>query len=107
MLSVEPGREVSAGQRVTVKFAGANPNNNLRLEEGYLRIEKDGELVAHDSSWETLLTFHKNLTETTTVVSWNTADVAPGTYTVILRGDWKDISQKKHSFSGSVDIRVR
>lgn len=107
VLSVEPGREVSAGQRVTVKFAGANPNNNLRLEEGYLRIEKDGELVAHDSSWETLLTFHKNLTETTTVVSWNTADVAPGTYTVILRGDWKDISQKKHSFSGSVDIRVR
>ncbi|HIW91134.1 MAG TPA: neutral/alkaline ceramidase [Candidatus Corynebacterium avicola] len=106
VLSVEPGKEVSPGQRVTVKFAGANPNNDLRLEEGYLRIERDGKLIAHDSSWETLLTFQKNLTETTAVVSWNTADVAPGNYRVILRGDWKDVAQKKNSFEGSVDIRV-
>ena len=107
VLTVEPGREVSAGQPVTVTFAGANPNNDVRLEEGYLSIEKDGAVIAHDTSWETLLTFHKNFTETTAEVAWNTADTEPGTYQVILRGDSKDVQQKKHSFEGRVDIRVR
>ncbi|MGO3363092.1 MAG: neutral/alkaline non-lysosomal ceramidase N-terminal domain-containing protein [Corynebacterium sp.] len=109
VVSVEPAsREVASGGHVTVRFVGANPNNDLRLEEGYLRIEDgEGGVIAHDSSWETLLTFHRTFTETTAVVDWNTDGVEPGEYRVLLRGDWRDVGGAVKKFEGSVDIRVR
>lgn len=49
------------GSRVKVRFAGANPRNDLRLEGTYLTVEKliddskqEWKVVAVDGNWETM-----------------------------------------------------
>ena len=47
----------TAGSLVSVRFQGANPRNNLRLEGTFLTVElSDGaswKIIASDSNWET------------------------------------------------------
>lgn len=102
------GGDVRAGETASVRFVGANPNNDLHNEDSYLLVtDAAGEVVAHDSSPSTLLTFDHDLTTTTVTVEWNTADAEPGDYTVSLRGDWKDIGGTVRPFEGSCRISVR
>lgn len=47
------------GSRVKVRFSGANPRNNLRLEDTYLTVDRlvNGsrwQVVATDGNWETM-----------------------------------------------------
>lgn len=49
------------GSRVKVRFAGANPRNDLRLEGTYLKVERltdeakqQWQVVAVDGNWETM-----------------------------------------------------
>jgi neutral ceramidase len=106
VLSADDG--VGVGQTATVRFVGANPNNDLRLEDSYLRVERDdGTVVAHDSSWSTLLTFDREMTVTTTTVEWDTTGQTPGEYRVVLRGGWKDIRGTVRPFEGNCPVTVR
>ncbi len=99
--------EVTAGQTVAVRFVGANPNNDLRLEDSYLLVESaDGAVVAHDSSWSTLLTFDRAFTETTVTVEWDTTGAEPGDYRIVLRGAGKDIHGTVRPFTGTASVRV-
>ena len=46
------------GERVKVRFCGANPRNNMRLEDTYLTVERlindtNWEVHATDANWET------------------------------------------------------
>lgn len=98
--------EVRAGETATARFVGANPNNDLRLEDSYLLVTRGDTVVAHDSSWSTLLTFERDLTLTTATVEWDTTDVDPGDYRIVLRGDWKDLHGVVRPFEGSSPVRV-
>lgn len=101
------GGDVPAGATATVRFVGANPNNDLRLEDSYLRVERDdGTVVAHDSSWSTLLTFDRAFTGTTATVEWDTTEADPGAYRIILRGDWRDIHGTVRPFTGTGKVQV-
>ncbi|MGP9609334.1 neutral/alkaline non-lysosomal ceramidase N-terminal domain-containing protein [Corynebacterium sp. AOP36-E1-14] len=103
------GGDVSLGQTATVRFVGANPNNDLRLEDGYLQVVRggpEGMVVAHDSSWSTLLTFDRSVTETTTTVEWDTTGAERGEHRVVLRGDWRDARGTVRPFEGSATVRV-
>jgi len=48
-----------AGSRVKVRFCGANPRNNMRLEGTFLTVDKlvsgdHWQVVATDANWETM-----------------------------------------------------
>ncbi|MGN0096541.1 MAG: neutral/alkaline non-lysosomal ceramidase N-terminal domain-containing protein [Corynebacterium sp.] len=103
------GGEVGAGETVAVRFVGANPNNDLRLEDSYLLVERvdDGVVIAHDSSWSTLLTFDRAFTETTATVEWDTTGADSGDYRIVLHGDWKDIHGTVRPFEGDCHVTVR
>ena len=104
---LEQSRSVKVGGTATVKFVGANPNNNLRHGEGYLTVEdSSGKVVAHDSSESTLLTFANNLSTTTATVDWNTSGVKPGEYVIRYRGDSRAFLGKVTPFEGSAKITV-
>lgn len=57
----EPLEHYYSGSRVKVRFVGANPRNNMRLDETYLAVERlaangtTWELQATDANWETML----------------------------------------------------
>ncbi|XP_017484039.1 PREDICTED: neutral ceramidase-like [Rhagoletis zephyria] len=56
----EPLEHYYAGSRVKVRFVGANPRNNMRLEETFLKVERlasngsSWQLAATDANWETM-----------------------------------------------------
>ncbi|AGP30498.1 neutral/alkaline non-lysosomal ceramidase N-terminal domain-containing protein [Corynebacterium terpenotabidum] len=101
------GGDVPRGQTASVRFCGANPNNDVRLEDGYLLVtDSSGAVVADDSSWSTLLTFERSLTGVTTTVDWDTTDATPGDYVVHLRGDARDALGTVTSFEGIAPVRV-
>jgi neutral ceramidase len=90
-----------------VVFAGANPNNNVRLEDGYLLVTKaDGTVVADDSSWSTLLTFARDVSGVRTTVDWDTSGAEPGDYLVKLRGDARGVTGQVTPFEGTAAVRV-
>ena len=101
-------KSVAVGETATVTLVGANPNNNLRLGEGYLTVAReDGSVVAHDSSESTLITFANAWGSTTVTIDWNTAALEPGTYTVRYRGDSRAIFGGLSPFEGVARIEVR
>lgn len=55
----EPFDSYYVGTRVKVRFCGANPRNNMRLEDTFLTVERledqRWEVVATDANWETML----------------------------------------------------
>jgi neutral ceramidase len=101
------GGDVSRGETASVVFAGANPNNNVRLEDGYLLVTKaDGTVVADDSSWSTLLTFARDVSGVRTTVDWDTSGAEPGDYLVKLRGDARGVTGQVTPFEGTAAVRV-
>ncbi|WP_420100202.1 neutral/alkaline non-lysosomal ceramidase N-terminal domain-containing protein [Corynebacterium sp.] len=105
---LDGGGGVRVGDTARVRFVGANPNNNLRLEDSYLLVERlgDGAVIAHDSSWSTLLTFDRAFTETTATVEWDTTGADSGGYRIVLYGGWKDIHGTVRPFEGSCRVTV-
>ncbi|AEK36433.1 putative secreted protein [Corynebacterium variabile DSM 44702] len=101
------GGDVARGTTASVVFAGANPNNNVRLEDGYLLVTRlDGTVVADDSSWSTLLTFARDLSGVRTTVDWDTTDAEPGDYLVKLRGDARGVTGQVTPFEGTAKVCV-
>lgn len=105
---LEAPEAVTAGETVTVKLVGANPNNNLRLGEGYLTVEKsDGTVIANDSSESTLITFANDMGQTTVTLDWNSAGSEPGEYTLRYKGDARTMFGNLDAFEGVAKVQVR
>ena len=92
---------VKVGQKAEAQFVAANPNNDLRLEDGYLLIKNDrGEIVSDDWDHATVIEFAKDGIYTTAKVTWETEGVAPGNYEIIVRGSALGIGESLNDFEG-------
>lgn len=113
--TTQPGAEkYDRGATVSATFVGANPRNNLRLEDSYTAVEKRDEegdawtRVRADEDWDVVYTWKRTnwlLGYSEVVVSWETglADVEPGTYRLRYFGDAKNLLGKISAFSGASD----
>ena len=99
VLADAPGA-VDRGATMSVTFRGAHPNNDLRTQDTYLKVERrDGEAwvtVANDWDWETRYLWVRDNCFPTfgcskVTIEWEVpADAAPGTYRIRTFGAWKD-----------------
>lgn len=96
---------VRRGEPVVAEFCAANPNNNIRHGDTYVRIErKEGSgwtTVATDNYWSVRVAFRVQALAVTSRVTWSThAGNAPGRYRIRYFGDWRDLGGKTHPFVG-------
>ncbi|RDA88330.1 hypothetical protein CP532_5534 [Ophiocordyceps camponoti-leonardi (nom. inval.)] len=99
----QPDPQYVVGQDVQATFKGANPRNNLRLEDTYAAVEQLGSdgnwtRVRDDSDWFLVFTWRRNgnfFTRGEEVdVTWETkGNAQPGTYRLKYYGDAKTASQ--------------
>lgn len=106
------------GDRIKATFVGANPRNNLRLEETYAAVEKlsltpDGKQVWNkvrdDSDWSLLFTWKRlsDIFATSEVqVTWETdredlGTLQSGVYRLRYFGDWKSLGGTITPFNGT------
>ena len=94
----EPRESYTADEDVVIRFAGANPNNNLRHEGSFLEVQRKREdsegwdVVAVDGDWETKFVVHKetrDLIEHVSIweVTWHVPQSAKvGTYRIVHNG---------------------
>lgn len=102
-----PEGPVGAGTAVAVAFAAANPNSDLRHEDGFLLVEdSSGAVLADDSHEATVIEFAKDGMSTTTTVTWDTTGVEPGEFTIRLRGSSRGIDGALAPFEGVATVTV-
>ncbi|WP_295627015.1 neutral/alkaline non-lysosomal ceramidase N-terminal domain-containing protein [uncultured Corynebacterium sp.] len=102
-----PDGPVAAGTAVAVAFAGANPNGDLRHEEGYLSVEgPDGTVVADDSHEDTVIEWATEGASTTTTVTWETANAEPGEYVIRYRASSRGIGGDRTPFEGRRTVTI-
>lgn len=106
----QPKASYSLGDIVRVTFQGANPRNNLRLEETFASVEKQGNdggwtQVADDADWFLVYTWRRTnfvLGYSEVDLTWETAGSAgPGTYRFKYYGDSKNLLGVVSSFEGT------
>ncbi|MEY2460080.1 MAG: neutral ceramidase, partial [Acidimicrobiaceae bacterium] len=92
-----PEPTYARGDVVVVQFWGGHPNNNLRTQDTFLRVEKlEGDsfrTVARD--WDPETTFRwqrRGLSCSVITVTWDTKDAAPGIYRIVHTGDRKSLT---------------
>ncbi|KAL1907892.1 hypothetical protein Sste5344_006315 [Sporothrix stenoceras] len=98
------------GDKVSAIFVGANPRNNLRLEQTYAAVERQDEAggvwttVRDDNDWSLVYRWRRlsELMATSEVeITWETEDWAqPGTYRLHYYGDSKSLGGKITPFEG-------
>jgi neutral ceramidase len=96
----QPSSSYKVGAVISATFVGADPRNNLRLEETYTAVEQlQGNTwvrIRDDSDWFLTMTW-KRLNEligsSQVEIAWETAsdDVKPGTYRLHYYGDHKPV----------------
>lgn len=117
--SHDDGATFRPGDTVSVKFVGANPRNNPRLESTLVAVERQGPgssdwtQVRSDADWN--LVYHWNRKNTVLGTSEVTAEwlieddyysagssgyVESGTYRIRYYGDAKKLSRKINAFEG-------
>lgn len=112
------GRTFQKGEPITVKFVGANPRNNLRLEGSYAIVEKlmigknEGhageeawQVVRDDADWHLVFRWRRisELLGTSEVsVTWETVDpwAEAGTYRIKYFGSAKSLGGTITEFEG-------
>lgn len=88
-----PRSSYTRGQQVSVTFAGAHPNNNLRHGSTYLSVERkvDGQWtrVHDDGDWSTKFRWQRDgLAASKVRITWDIpADADPGRYRIRYFGD--------------------
>ncbi|RDW61086.1 hypothetical protein BP6252_12469 [Coleophoma cylindrospora] len=98
------------GSVVSVTFVGANPRNNLRLEQTYAAVEQlDDETgqwvkVRDDSDWDLIFNWEKTsevLGTSEVEIVWETPDdIEHGQYRIRYFGDSKAVGGKITAFEG-------
>lgn len=83
----QPAERYSAGERVVARFAGTNPNSDLRRGDTYLAVERrvgEGWTRVHDDGdWCTMITFEHLVAVTNALITWDVpAGTAPGEYRI-------------------------
>lgn len=92
----------TSGNVVSVKFAGANPRSDLKIQDTYLAVERQNGLVwtthADDAAWETKMHVEKiSRSQTYITIEWEIpAGVPSGTYRISYFGN------NKNRFTGRV-----
>ena len=106
---VAPRATYQVGQRVTVVFAAANPNNLLHRGDTYTRVEHQGAdewvTVQDDGDWATRFTWKRlrgGMSELT--VTWDTPGAVPGAYRISYFGEAKDESGSLRPFVGTTPV---
>jgi len=104
----QPRSSYRRGEKVEVKFQGAHPNNDLRIEDTYLRVEQ-----LDSGSWRTVYTDkdfctyfkwkRSHIADSIVTIEWDipTKQVS-GTYRIRYFGNWKRLGGKPriNAFSG-------
>lgn len=102
-----PGAPVRRGQPVTVEFAAANPNVDLRHEAGYHVVEDpSGTVVADDSHEDTRLLFRREGARTVAAVRWDTAHAAPGVHRIRYAASARDAAGRLRPFTGVAEVEL-
>jgi neutral ceramidase len=104
---VAPRATYQPGQRVTVVFAAANPNNDLRRGDTYTRVERqtgaEWSTIQDDGDWATRFSWRRlrgGLSELS--VMWDVPGDTPlGTYRISYYGDARDESGSIRPFVGA------
>ena len=107
----QPSASYARGAVVNATFIGANPRNNLRLEQTFTAVEhQNGDswtTVRDDRDWYLSFTWYRDdtLTGTSHVdLSWETEgegdSIQPGTYRLHYWGDSKNILGQITAFEG-------
>jgi neutral ceramidase len=102
------------GAIVSATFVGANPRNNLRLEDTYTAVEQqqsDGtwKRIKQDADWELLFQWKRTnglIGYSDVVISWDTSltSASAGQYRLKYYGDSKAVGGKITSFSGTSGV---
>jgi neutral ceramidase len=90
----EPEAGYRLGDTVTVQFWGAHPNNNYRIQDSFLVVEKlvNGtyQPVAYDWDPETTYEWQRSgIANSKITITWNTMGASAGTYRIRHKGDHK------------------
>jgi len=100
-----PEPKYARGDIVVVQFWGGHPNNNFRVQDTFLSVERlvgdSFTPVARD--WDPETTFRwarRGLTCSIITISWNTKDAAPGIYRIRHTGDRKSWTGKIVPYEG-------
>lgn len=108
----QPSATHRRGDVIKATFQGANPRNNLRLEDTYVAVEKlvDGKewvRVLGDEDYFLVYTWRRTrflLGFSEVDVTWETSpDAEPGTYRLKYYGDAKRIFGNVEAFEGTSD----
>lgn len=106
-------KNTARGGKVSALFVGAHPNNNLKLNSSYLRVQRlqDGRWVnvSGDNDPSTKFIWKRYLAAQSRVtIEWQVpADAVPGTYRLVYFGDSKQLSGKITPFTGiTAEFRV-
>jgi neutral ceramidase len=103
---VEPRDTYAGGQRVTVTFVAAHPNNVLHRGGTYLEVQRrDGEgwhTLYDDGDWATRFEWRRTQKHSSEVtISWDIPqDVRTGRYRIRYSGDARDGAGALHPFHG-------
>ncbi|KAF9221073.1 Neutral/alkaline nonlysosomal ceramidase [Gyrodon lividus] len=100
------------GDTVAVRFAGANPRNNLRLEGTFFTVDQliNGTWMTIRTDSHPSTTYQWNRTDTvfgtsTVDIRWTIEDVTPGgTYQITYYGDAKQLIGGIKSFTGTSSL---
>ena len=100
-----PAPKYKRGEVVVVQFWGGHPNNNFRLQDTFLTVEKlvgDSFVpVARDWDPETIYKWERRgLTCSMITITWATKDAAPGVYRIRHTGDRKSWTGKVLPYEG-------
>lgn len=100
-----PRPKYARGEFVVAKFWGGHPNNNYRIQDTFVTVEKlDGDRfvpVARD--WDPEATFRwqrARLRCSIVTITWDTRHASPGTYRIVHTGDRKSVSGKIYPYRG-------
>lgn len=108
-----PAPSYGVGQQVSVRFAGANPNSNLRRDDTYLAVERadGGEWIREydDGDWYTKILFDNTGPTTETTVLWDIPlGQQAGRYRIVYFGDARALDGRLTPFTGTTaDFDVR
>jgi neutral ceramidase len=110
---VPKGKVCRRGDKVSVKFVGANPRNNLRLEGTFAAVERLGERLAwtrvrDDCDWGLVYNWRRTseiLGTSEVEIVWEVEDWAePGVYRIRYYGDAKSLGGDVKPIEGTSSV---